>query len=71
METLQENILILRKGGYQTVWTITPFEIFVLNSVLKLLGNLKTWITSRLVYVLLIAQFVEQDVENKICSQEV
>ena len=31
--------------------------IFVLNSLLKLLGHLKTWITSRLVYVLLIAQF--------------
>ena len=31
--------------------------MFVLNSLLKLLGHLNTWITSRLVYVLLIAQF--------------
>ena len=36
---------------------IIPFEIFALNYLLKLLGNLKTRITSRLVYVLLIAQF--------------
>ena len=36
---------------------IIPLEIFVLNSLLILLGNLKTWIISRLVYVLLIAQF--------------
>ena len=31
--------------------------MFVLNYLLKLLGNLKIRITSRLVYVLLIAQF--------------
>ena len=51
-----------------------PFEIFVLNYLLKLLGNLKTCITSRLVYVLLIAQFGTQsnkfelrfDIENNI-----
>ena len=49
-------------------------EIFVLNYLLKLLGNLKTWITLRLVYVLLIANFGTEnnrfeltfDIENNI-----
>ena len=48
-------------------------EIFVLNYLLKLL-NLKTWITLRLVYVLLIAKFGTEnnrfeltfDIENNI-----
>ena len=49
-------------------------EIFVLNYLLKLLGNLKTWITLRLVYALLIANFGTEnnrfeltfDIENNI-----
>ena len=49
-------------------------EIFALNYLLKLFGNLKTWITLRLVYVLLIAKFGTEnnrfeltfDIENNI-----
>ena len=55
------NPTIFDKTRFLISWNldykIDWFEVFVLNSLLKLLGKSQVWITSRLVYVLTITHF--------------
>ena len=55
------NPTIFDKTRFLIPWNldykIDWFEVFVLNSLLKLLGKSQVWITSRLVYVLTITHF--------------